>query len=133
MFEYREQARNAFTFTLLGCAAAILVAALFLQGSVLLIAAIAFGIACLGVRLALNPSRGFRMSGRTLELFQPGMYRILPLKQVDSVMISGRRAGETLCFIRMADGSELPVPATERLAPRELAAGFSAGGLRVLI
>jgi hypothetical protein len=95
-----------------------------------LIGSLAAGV---GVRLMLNPKSGFRLTGTMIEVFGGGSHRLIPLRQIASVLVSGRRQGETLCVLRLRDGTEIDLPAVARLRSQDLVRQFGDRGVQVLV
>jgi len=133
VFEYRVQARNPVMYLLLGAAIALTRYGLVHPGYRLIGCLGAAACAAILWRLVVNPKSGFRLTGKMIEVFGPAWHRIVPLRQVETVLISGAERGQTQCLLRLTDGSDLPVPATGWFRAETLAEEFQARGLRVLV
>jgi hypothetical protein len=133
MFEYSVQARNPAGY--LSLAFATLFAGLAVAGwlpPVMAPLAIVVMLV-LAARLALNPRSGFRISAQRIEVFRPGYARIIPIEQVDAILISARGRGSTLAVLRLLNGVCMELPSAERICGQGLAAALRDRGLRVLI
>lgn len=133
VFEYRVQARNPAMYVFFATAIAVTRFGMAHPGYKLIGIIGAAGLATVLWRLMLNPKSGFRLTDRMIEVFAPAWHRIVPLKQVESVLISGAERGQTQCLLRLKDGTDLPVPATSWFHANHLAQEFQAKGLRVLV
>jgi hypothetical protein len=133
MFEFRVQARNPAGYLFL--AFATLCAGLAMAGRLPhVVAPLALVVmAALALRLVLNPASGFRICSSRIEIFRPGFVRVIPIGQVDSILITGLGRGSTLARLRLMNGSCHELPAVERLGGKLLAAALRERGLRVLI
>lgn len=130
-FDFRLQARRPATFVWLlsGLAGAALAWSVELPtlGGALLIACVLPHL----WRLCVNARQGFTLGPRTVELFAPGLHRVIPIPRIDRVEITGLPRG-VACDLVLTNGETLRLPAGVATCPATVGAAFRARGIPVL-
>ncbi len=131
MFDFRVQARKPATLSALAVSLAAAIIAWIMNLPMISGAVTLAFVGPLIWRIAFNTRFGFTIGPRTLEVFAPGLHRIIPLLRVERVEILGLRRGIT-CDMVLTSGETLRLPHCTRASPDAIGKAFRARGITVV-